>query len=497
MPYGTVFPFAFVFAGDSNGIDVVAHPHGYTGTGGALTINIGIDITSVNAADMAIPVQNVVNTFNALSSTVGNIATGAANNVPFSEYDFESVLLHEMGHSLGLAHCNIGFSSANPSGIEEFSNSTNGPDNTYDTNNGADNIDGTADDLRDDDVNLNYFKISDNDPFSLAGTFDNSTYSRDIAVLPGTDSYSENASLQAGPGLSEAALQQGSPNGQAQRELHPDDEAGLRYAMSGLDEIQGNSDDYTITLNYVGEVTAASGSADILIDFDSGQTGFAVSQSGGTFVSADHVSITTNSIFFHPTVVTWFFNNVPLPVSLVSFDAEIQDNVVNLSWKTASEIDHSHFEVERTQDLQNWKVIANVTDHNEELQNGAKNYSATDKEVALLGGDWYYRLIAVSNDGQRAPSRLQHVSVVPSKLNLRVGPIPLVSSSCAELELDVPATVNYRIIDEAGRILIADSFSGQIGSNEIDISAAIQPGHGVHFLTVEAGGHQVVKRLIR
>ena len=44
--------FAFVFAGETFGIDIVTHPIGYTGTGGILTVTVGIDPTSANASQM-------------------------------------------------------------------------------------------------------------------------------------------------------------------------------------------------------------------------------------------------------------------------------------------------------------------------------------------------------------------------------------------------------------------------------------------------------------
>jgi hypothetical protein len=100
-------------------------------------------------------------------------------------------------------------------------------------------------------------------------------------------------------------MQQGSFSDEIQRDLTADDIAGLRYAMAGLDEIAGTADDYTLELTYAGLTT----SADIVIDFDNSQTGFAVSQSGGSFINADHIRITTNTIYFN-TNYNWYFNTV-------------------------------------------------------------------------------------------------------------------------------------------------------------------------------------------
>jgi len=97
---------AYLFAGEVNGVNLVTHPLGYTGSQSTLSISVGIDQTSANGASMATSVQNIVNTFNNLNPTTGNLVSGGANNIPTDFVDFESVALHELGHSLGLAHVN-------------------------------------------------------------------------------------------------------------------------------------------------------------------------------------------------------------------------------------------------------------------------------------------------------------------------------------------------------------------------------------------------------
>ena len=91
----------YTFAGATNGVDLITHPLGYTGTGGTLTISVGIDPTSANASSMVISVQNIINTINNLVATTGNVVPGGNNNVPPNFFDFESTALHELLHSPG------------------------------------------------------------------------------------------------------------------------------------------------------------------------------------------------------------------------------------------------------------------------------------------------------------------------------------------------------------------------------------------------------------
>jgi hypothetical protein len=143
-PLNSSFPFAFVFAGSANGIDLVAHPIGYTGAGGVILISVGIDPTSANASDMVISTQNVINKYNVAISTTSNLISGP---LPSGDFDFESILLHEMGHSLGLAHCNLATESGLTGASQNYTKSTAGPDNVYGLNPGTDGIIGSADDI--------------------------------------------------------------------------------------------------------------------------------------------------------------------------------------------------------------------------------------------------------------------------------------------------------------------------------------------------------------
>ena len=47
----------YIFAGEGNGVDVITHPKGYTGTGGVLNVGVCIDPTSDFQAELEIPVS--------------------------------------------------------------------------------------------------------------------------------------------------------------------------------------------------------------------------------------------------------------------------------------------------------------------------------------------------------------------------------------------------------------------------------------------------------
>ncbi len=300
-------------------VDRVTHPIGYTGTGGVIPVTVGIDPTSAFAAQMVTPVQNTVNTWNSLSPTTGNLISGGANAIPVFSFDFESVMLHELGHALGLSHVNAATESGLATALQDYTKATDGVNNVFDLNDGAGNIIGSADDIRvPDDNNLNWYRTSNNNPMTLASPVDSTNYARNLASLPGVDTFSANSDRTVVGALgfanSEGVMNQGTFNDEAQRTLVHDDVAGISYAMAGIDETAGNADDYTIALSFVGLTTAA----DIVVDFDNGQTGFAVTNLMGSTISGDYIELTSADIFFNtgPFILSgnsfnWFFTPAP------------------------------------------------------------------------------------------------------------------------------------------------------------------------------------------
>ena len=228
--------------------------------------------------------------------------------------------LHELGHCIGEAHPNLASESGLNDPQANATKSTDGADNVFDTNDGADNVHGSRDDLRDDDVNLHWFRKSNNNPFTIATTVDSSNYSRSLTDLPSGDNFAANAdrsvSSLLGVPNTEAVMQQGTFLDEDQRRLSHDDAATLLYAMSGVDEIAGTSDDYTPDLSYAGLTT----SCDVVLDFNNAQTGFAACQIGGAFIGgSDHVRITSAQIFFN-TGFSWHFNDQLTAASAVMFE---------------------------------------------------------------------------------------------------------------------------------------------------------------------------------
>ena len=306
-----VFSGSFVFAGEQNGINRITHPPGFSTTNVAvLNVNVCLDPASSVTAPLELPVRNVINTWNNLQMTSSNIKLGASNNIPSGDLDWESVVLHEVGHCIGLAHPNLGGQTGVTGANTDYTITTDGANNTFAFGAGADGLIGSNDDSRGDDVNLHWFNKGINNPFIASPPYDSTNYSRLVSDLPSGHSFVANADRDVAVSLgfndSEAVMQQGTYSDEDQRTLGVDDVATVRIAMSGLDEIQGTADDYRINLNYLG--VSNSSNCDINIKHDVSYGGLAVCELGGNFVGS-HVVITSANIRIG-TSFNWFFNTI-------------------------------------------------------------------------------------------------------------------------------------------------------------------------------------------
>jgi hypothetical protein len=296
--------------------DIITHPSGYTGVGGVVDVEVCIDASAADAVDMEIPVQNIIKQINKMTSASPNLFRGIDNNIPSGAIDFESLVLHELGHCTGLGHPNLGIQTGVSRANADFTQSGNGVNDTFSFDAGTDAVIGSSDDLRDDDQNLHWFEKGVNNPFMDVANPQSSNFSRDVADLPADDEFVANAGRAVGALLgfadTEAVMQQGQSSDEDQRQLQADDVATYRMAMTGLDEIAStadDADDYTINMVY-GGVKAEADTSDCDIVILSNESGFGSCSIGVTLLDSLHIVITTAIISYNSNIINWYFNTV-------------------------------------------------------------------------------------------------------------------------------------------------------------------------------------------
>lgn len=141
-----------------------------------------------------------------------------------------------------------------------------------------------------------------------------------------------------------------------------------------------------------------------------------------------------------------------LPIDLIKFEANLHGDDVFLHWQTASEINNSHFEIERSKDGQHFKKIKEVYGHG--TTNQVQKYETIDDKT--YSGINYYRIKQVDYNGQYEYSEV--ISVMVKKERIGVYPNPTSNM----LYLDDFS--NYSIVNSKGQRVV----NGR--GNRVDLS---------------------------
>jgi hypothetical protein len=316
----TALAGAFIGA-DGGAPNLIMHPTGYTGAGGPRVVTVCLNPSGVpggNLNNAEATVQKVVATWNAQRVSTRNLAFGANNDLPSNQFDLESVLLHEMGHCLGLAHPNHASESGLPDPQANGTKSDVGANGVFNQGAGADGRHGSFDDVRGDDVNLYWYRRNVNRPLEFPAIIDSSTFARS-GNLPAGHNFAANADRDVlnalGIAQTESVMQQLTFNDEAQRRLTGEDLSTIRLGQSGVDRIQGTADDYGISLEYVGRTS----NCDVDIAFVSG-AGFAFCQISASSIASNHFRITAADIRLD-SAANWYYSAGPNTATLISSDS--------------------------------------------------------------------------------------------------------------------------------------------------------------------------------
>ncbi len=105
-----------------------------------------------------------------------------------------------------------------------------------------------------------------------------------------------------------------------------------------------------------------------------------------------------------------------LPVHFTSFFAKRSGTEVVLNWSTSEEKNNSHFEIEKSTDGRNWKLIGIIMGNGTAAN--SNQYGYTDKKE--LSAVMYYRILQVDLNGQKNYSSVKIVRSTENKKQANV-----------------------------------------------------------------------------
>lgn len=166
-----------------------------------------------------------------------------------------------------------------------------------------------------------------------------------------------------------------------------------------------------------------------------------------------------------------FESQVMLPIELTDFYAQPFAGAIQLKWKTATEINNSHFEIEKSPFGHKFEKIGVVSARNE----GAP-YSFADKQP--LPGTNYYRLKQIDLDGQYEYSAVIAVDIPRGDISVFPNPIKdFLYIKPPEKE----AALSFQLVDLAGQVIL----SGHLPKSERLNLSELKPG--IYLLNLQTG----------
>lgn len=210
----------------------------------------------------------------------------------------------------------------------------------------------------------------------------------------------------------------------------------------------------TVTISFdLSSVPGAKSQASLRLLIDTDDDGFADNNSAltgtlsGNVITFTGVTINSN---YNLTIGTTDVSTSPLPVELVSFNVQYQEPVVQATWKTASELNNSHFLIERSSEDLGFEEIGRVQGHGTTVE--PQSYSFTD--YLPVQGRSYYRLKQVDYDGMfdYSPVKTVYAGSVSGELLVWPNPLkePEVKISFGSREMMIHF---IELVDEQGRIV--------------------------------------------
>jgi len=188
------------------------------------------------------------------------------------------------------------------------------------------------------------------------------------------------------------------------------------------------------------------------------------------------------------------------PVELVSFTAVIDQNNINLNWKTATELNNSGFSIERGSDKNSdGDIIFNKIGFVKGAGNSISpiNYYYSDK--MNNPGIYYYRLKQIDNNGTfnyNSPVEVNFKPVVKGYYLEQNYPNPFNPGTTIAYSLPEASNVKLSVFNALGQqVKIVENVYKNSGNYNVTLNAD-DLNSGIYFYKLEAGQFSQIRKMI-
>lgn len=179
---------------------------------------------------------------------------------------------------------------------------------------------------------------------------------------------------------------------------------------------------------------------------------------------------------------------VLLPVELVDFNAVKDGSNVLLDWRTITELNNSHFTLERSVDSEGWEQIGSV-------KGGGTSQEPIDYrflDVSPYIGVNYYRLKQTDYDGESSYSK----TIAIDHSELIVFPNPFTSNPKLGVKAERKQEIEINLSDMTGNTVFKSFVTVDAGEAILDLDFQ-ELEKGIYMLSVRMDDHTSLKKVIK
>lgn len=142
--------------------------------------------------------------------------------------------------------------------------------------------------------------------------------------------------------------------------------------------------------------------------------------------------------------------DIPLPITLTSFDGKLINGQAQLSWQTANETQNKQFVIEASTDAKVFTPVDSINGAGNTSKN--QNYSYTDKR--RYAGPVYYRLKQVDYTGKYSYSQIISINFKKHLEGITVFPNPSINNSIIIAHKQATGNEKIQLLDINGRQML-------------------------------------------
>lgn len=195
-------------------------------------------------------------------------------------------------------------------------------------------------------------------------------------------------------------------------------------------------------------------------------------------VNSGTITASVASTVFGPFTLASASSSNPLPVNLISFNAERNGTTADITWSTASESNNDYFTIEKSTDNINYNFVVKAKGNGNSTS--VSNYHVNDPDAGQNAV--YYRLSQTDFDGTvktYQPVRIEGIKSV----SINIWPNPFAEFINLDAEATITGSIEIRIMNVEGKIVFSKTLD-KSPDTKLTVALPSDLSPGIYFLSV-------------